>query len=178
MKVLMYSILFYLLSAVIVVSTGLAVTRRNLVHAVIYLVVSFFGSAMLFYLLGAPLLAALEVIIYAGAIMILFLFIIMMLRIEGIEDRIFPVGQLIPATVISAIYVIFGVLMLFSGEPGAAKPFQAAVAEPVRFGAHLFQRHWLAIEIASLLLLVALVGALYLGREVHAGSTADGGGAR
>ncbi|MGA8280705.1 MAG: NADH-quinone oxidoreductase subunit J, partial [Desulfobacterales bacterium] len=74
----LYTILFYLLAVVIVVATVLAITRRNMVHAVIYLVVSFFGSALLFYLFGAPLLAALEVIIYAGAIMVLFLFIIMM----------------------------------------------------------------------------------------------------
>ena len=70
-----HGFLFYVLAAVILVTTGLAITRRNLVHAVVYLVLSFFGSAMLFYLLGAPILAALEVIIYAGAIMILFLFI-------------------------------------------------------------------------------------------------------
>ena len=55
-------ILFYLLATVIVLSTGMAITRRNLAHAVVYLVISFFGSALLFYLLGAPLLAALEVI--------------------------------------------------------------------------------------------------------------------
>ena len=71
-----YTILFYILAALIIVTTGLAITRRNMVHTIVYLVFSFFGSAMLFYLLGAPLIAALEVIIYAGAIMILFLFII------------------------------------------------------------------------------------------------------
>ena len=66
----LYSILFYLISALIVIATSMAVTRRNMVHAVLYLVLSFFGTAMLFYLLGAPFLAALEIIIYAGAIMI------------------------------------------------------------------------------------------------------------
>jgi NADH-quinone oxidoreductase subunit J len=76
-----YSAIFYALALIILVTTGLAITRRNLVHAVIYLIFSFFGSAMLFYLLGAPILAVLEVIIYAGAIMILFLFIIMMVKI-------------------------------------------------------------------------------------------------
>ena len=76
----LYSVIFYVLAALILVSTGLAITRRNLVHAVVYLVISFFGSAMLFYLFGAPLLAAFEVIIYAGAIMVLFLFVIMMIK--------------------------------------------------------------------------------------------------
>ena len=72
-----YSIIFYILALVIIVATGVAITRRNLVHAVVYLILSFFGSALMFYLFGAPLLAALEVIIYAGAIMVLFLFILM-----------------------------------------------------------------------------------------------------
>ncbi|MGD8302339.1 MAG: NADH-quinone oxidoreductase subunit J, partial [Desulfobacterales bacterium] len=65
----LYAFIFYILAVAIVVTTGLAITRRNLVHAVVYLVFSFFGSAMMFYLFGAPFLAVLEVIIYAGAIM-------------------------------------------------------------------------------------------------------------
>ena len=101
----LYGFLFYMLTAVIVVSTGLAITRRNLVHAVVYLVLSFFGSAMLFYLFGAPLLAALEVIIYAGAIMILFLFIIMMLKVGSLEERMFSLRQLLPAGGLALIYV-------------------------------------------------------------------------
>ena len=88
-----HGIIFYLISALILVATGLAVTRKNMVHAVVYLVFSFFGSALLFYLLGAPLLAALEVIVYAGAIMILFLFIIMMLKMEGLENRCCPLAS-------------------------------------------------------------------------------------
>ena len=99
-----YTAIFYILAAVIVVSTAMAVTRRNLVHAVVYLVASFFGSALLFYLLGAPFLAALEVIIYAGAIMVLFLFIVMMLRIEESKRRVFPLRQWIPAAVICGVW--------------------------------------------------------------------------
>ena len=78
----LYHAIFYTLAAIILLSTLMAITRRNTVHAVVYLVFSFFGTAVLFYLLGAPLLAALEVIIYAGAIMVLFLFIIMTMRTE------------------------------------------------------------------------------------------------
>ena len=77
----LYAVIFYTLGTVILVSTALAITRRNVMHAVVYLVISFIATALLFYLLGAPLLAALEVIIYAGAIMVLFLFLIMMLEI-------------------------------------------------------------------------------------------------
>ncbi len=160
----LYSIIFYALAATILISTGLAITRRNLVHAVVYLVFSFFGSAMMFYLFGAPLLAALEVIIYAGAIMILFLFIIMMVNVEASQERMFPIQQWLPITMIGILYLIIGAFILASA-PGTDVTLESALAEPKAFGEYLFQRHWLSIEIVSLLLLVALVGALHLGRR-------------
>ncbi len=160
----LHAFIFYFLSAFIIGSTALAVTRRNIVHAVLYLVFSFFGSAMLFYLLGAPLLAALEVIIYAGAVMVLFLFIVMMLDIKGLEERFFPAGQLWPAICLGLVYLFAGALMLLA-SPGPDRPLTAAVATPARFGEYLFRQHWLSIEIVSLLLLVALVGALFLGKR-------------
>ena len=83
----MATILFYILGFTALAATGLCITRRNPVHAVIYLVNAFFALALLFYLLGAPLVAAWEVIIYAGAIMVLFLFIIMMLELAPAEER-------------------------------------------------------------------------------------------
>jgi NADH-quinone oxidoreductase subunit J len=159
-----YSIIFYVLSAIILVTTGLAITRRNLVHAVVYLVFSFFGSAMMFYLFGAPLLAVLEVIIYAGAIMILFLFIIMMVKVEAAEERLFPIQQWLPIVLIGAVYLIIGAVII-SSAPGSQMTLEIALAKPKAFGEYLFQRHWLAIEIISLLLLIALVAALYLGRK-------------
>ncbi|GBC62605.1 NADH dehydrogenase subunit J [Desulfonema ishimotonii] len=161
----LYSLLFYILAAVILVSTGVAITRRNMVHAVIWLVMSFFGSAMLFYLMGAPLLAALEVIIYAGAIMILFLFIIMMLKTEGLEERLFPLRQWVPAMGMGAVSLTVCLLLLIAAGPEARTPLKTAVAEPAVFGHFLFRRHWLAIEIVSLLLLIALVGVLHMGMK-------------
>ncbi len=159
----LYSFIFYILAAVILLSTGWAITRRNLVHAVIYLVISFFGSAMLFYLMGAPLLAALEVIIYAGAIMILFLFIIMMLRVEGIEERLFPLKQWLPAMGLG--FISFQVCIFLLISAGSEEPLKAAMAEPAIFGHFLFRQHWLSIEIVSMLLLIALIGVLHLGME-------------
>jgi NADH-quinone oxidoreductase subunit J len=158
----LYGFLFYVLAAVILVTTGLAITRRSLVHAVVYLVLSFFGSAMLFYLLGAPILAALEVIIYAGAIMILFLFIIMMLKGGGPEERMFPLHQWLPAAGLGLIYVAASVLIAFT-DSGTQIDLPTAMASPRTFGQYIFQQHWLSIEIISLLLLIALIGALYLG---------------
>ncbi|MEJ2728585.1 MAG: NADH-quinone oxidoreductase subunit J [Deltaproteobacteria bacterium] len=160
----LYAIIFYVLAAVILVTTGIAITRRNLVHTVVYLVFSFFGSAMIFYLFGAPLLAVLEVIIYAGAIMILFLFIIIMVKAETSEKRLFPIQQWLPIALIAVVYFIIGVVIV-SSAPGSRFMLEVALAKPKAFGEYLFQRHWLAIEIVSLLLLIALVGALYLGRK-------------
>ena len=159
-----YTILFYAIAAVIVAATGLAVTRKNMVHAVVYLVISFFGSAMLFYLLGAPLLAALEVIVYAGAIMILFLFIIMMLKVDELGERWLPLGQLMPAAGLGVVYTAVVVLVTMT-EPEAGEPLKLAVAQPRIFGHFLFRHHWLSIEIASLLLLIALFGVLHLGKD-------------
>jgi NADH-quinone oxidoreductase subunit J len=159
-----YSAIFYILALVILVTTGLAITRRNLVHAVIYLIFSFFGSAMLFYLLGAPILAALEVIIYAGAIMILFLFIIMMVKMDSVRERMFPMNQWLPAAIIGVLYLILGA-MLVTTDPDSRITLKMAMAMPAEFAQFLFTRHWLSIEIISMLLLIACIGALHLGRR-------------
>jgi NADH-quinone oxidoreductase subunit J len=162
--VTLYAFLFYFLSAIIVASTAVAVTRRNLVHAVVTLIMSFFGTAMLFYLLGAPLLAALWVIIYAGAIMVLFLFIVMMTRVESTEERMFPLSQWIPTAILGVMVMAVGGLMVFA-SPDSGIPLKTAAAAPREFALYVFERHWLSIEIVSLLLLVALIGALHLGRR-------------
>ncbi len=77
-------ILFYIAATVALVSTILAMTRANAIHALIYLIVSLLAVAVIFYLIGAPFVAALEIVIYAGAIMVLFVFVIMMLQVAGL----------------------------------------------------------------------------------------------
>jgi NADH-quinone oxidoreductase subunit J len=160
----LFNMLFFAIAALIVASTAIAITRRNLVHAVIYLIFGFFGSAFLFYLFGAPFLAALMVIVYAGAIMILFLFIIMMLRVESPEEGLFPPRQMLPAVFLAAAYVLIGGLLLVN-DPSAAAPLVEAATEPAVFGRYIFTRSWLAVEIASMLLLVAMIGALLIGKR-------------
>ena len=159
-----YSIIFYLLAILILVTTGLAITRRDMVHAVVYLIFSFFGSAMLFYLFGAPFLAVLEVIIYAGAIMVLFLFIVMMLKVEPGGRRLFPLCQWLPAAICGVVYLALGIGIVVT-DPNSSSALKTARAEPVAFGQYVFQKHWLSIEIVSLLLLVAVIGALLLARK-------------
>ncbi len=171
-----YSIIFYLLAILILVTTAVAITRRDMVHAVVYLIFSFFGSAMLFYLFGAPLLAVLEVIIYAGAIMVLFLFIVMMLKVETVSQRLFPLSQWLPAAICGAAYLALGIGLVVS-DPNSQSPLKTAQADPGAFGKFIFQKHWLSIEIVSLLLLIAAIGALLLAkrsRPVSRKETSDG----
>jgi NADH-quinone oxidoreductase subunit J len=160
-----YAAIFYLLAIIILVATGLAITRRQPVHAVLYLIIAFLGTALLFYLLGAPLLAAFEAIIYAGAIMVLFVFIIMMLRVEP-SDNPWMTAPLkwSYGIVLGAVSCVLAAVLIISGFTTPI-PLETAVAKPQEFGRFLFQRYWLSVEIASLLLLVALAGALYLGRR-------------
>lgn len=159
-----YAIVFYALAVVVVAATLWAVVNRNLVHTVILLVVAFIGTAGLFFLLGAPLLAALEVIIYAGAFMVLFLFIIMTMKPE-MKDLSSARKILLwtPGAALAGA-ILLAALVLIVADPSFTSSLPTAWAKPGVFGHALFDKHWLAVEIASLLLFVGLVGGLYLGR--------------
>ena len=155
--------LFYLLALVAVLATLFCITERHPVHAIIYLVTSFFSLAIIFYLLSAPLVAVFEVIIYAGAIMVLFLFSIMMIRPEETEANLHPgLHDWWPALLLGALLLGgLGTLVL-------ARPLPDATTNPgdIReFARVLFQKYGIAVEIVSMQLLFALVGALYLGRR-------------
>ncbi len=161
----LYSIIFYVLAAIILASTLLAIVQRLLINAVVYLIVSFFATGLLFYLLGAPFLAVLEVIIYAGAIMVLFLFIVMTLPIDQPERKIMQtVGQWLPVVVFSVISFFIAGILIFE-VPGSKMNLDTGMATPAAFGQFVFKTYWFPVEIASFLLLIGLVGALYLGRR-------------
>ncbi len=157
--------IYYLLASLTFISTLMAITRRNPVHAVVYLVISFFATALIFYLLGAPFLAMLEVIIYAGAIMILFLFILMTIQVEPVirQWRI-VLKQWLPAMILGGISFSLAVFMVLH-DPETQFPLKSAMAGPAILGRFIFQKYWFPVEITSFLLLIALVGALYLGRR-------------
>ena len=161
---------FYLLGIIILTATGLAVTRRQPVHAVLYLIVAFLATAALFFLLGAPLLAAFMVIIYAGAIMVLVLFVIMLFQRSPHEIGLVP--QWGPATLLGAVFLAVAVIMVFK-DPGSGIVLKGAVAQPRDFGRFLFDRYWLAIEIVSILLFVALVAIIQLGKRKTGGGAVE-----
>ena len=165
----MASILFYMLGFTMLAATLLCITRRNPVHAVIYLVVGFFALALMFYLLGAPLVAAWEVIVYAGAIMVLFLFIIMML---GLAPQEAPAGpgwhRWGPLVLLSSSLMICTLLLIFQ-DPAAGKEIGEYYLAPQALGEMLFGRYALAVEVVSFQLLFATIGAYMLGRPLPKG---------
>jgi NADH-quinone oxidoreductase subunit J len=161
------TMLFYLTAAVALLATALAITRQDAVHALLYLVVSLLAVALVMFLLGAPFAAALEVIVYAGAIMVLFLFAVMLLgrgpaRTQGLSGR--PSGWIGPA-LLAALLLAELLTLLGSGTPAG---MTAGPVYPRVVGLSLYGPYLLAVELASLLLLAGVVGAWYLGRPLSA----------
>jgi len=157
---------FYVAGAVALVSTLLVITRTSAVHALLYLIVSLLAIAIIFYDLGAPFVAALEVIIYAGAIMVIFVFVLMMLNLgpralaqerSWLRPRIW-IGPAVLAAIL-AVELIYILALAPELAETAAAP---VVAHQV--GDSLFAAYFIGAELASLLLLAGLVGALHLAR--------------
>src|SRR5512144_89216 len=115
----MEATIFYILSGVTLVATLFAITEKHAVHAIAYLVTSFFSLAVIFYLLGAPLVAVFEVIIYAGAIMVLFLFVIMMLDLGHPEKAERPRGSDWWPAVLLGVLTMGAALVLFAAHSPA-----------------------------------------------------------
>jgi NADH-quinone oxidoreductase subunit J len=159
------NLFFYLSASVAVLSTFLVITRKNAVHALLYLIVSLLAVALVFFSLGAPFAAALEVIIYAGAIMVLFVFVIMMLNL-GPEAAKQESVWLRPGTWIgpSVLALILAVELIAVFLSGTAETPGAALIGPKQIGIALFGPYVLGVELASLLLLAGLIGAYHLGR--------------
>lgn len=156
--------LFYIAAAISVTATAMVITRASAVHALLYLITSLLATATVFFELGAAFAAMLEIIIYAGAIMVLFIFVIMMLNLGSAstdQERkwLAPSTWRGPAFLCLALALEMGYALLGSGNP----PSKAAV-DPKQVGVALFGPYVLAVEIASFLLLAGLVGAYHLGR--------------
>lgn len=162
------NVAFYVSAAVAIAATILTITRLNPMHALLYLVVSLLAVASVFFVLGAPFAAVLEVIVYAGAIMVLFVFVVMMLNLgeAAIEtERRWLQPQLwIGPSILSAILLAEMLWVLGAGAvgPGAGEVIGATGVAGRMFGPYL-----LAVELASMLLLAGLVAAYRLGRVLE-----------
>jgi NADH-quinone oxidoreductase subunit J len=158
---------FYVASLIALVATALAIAQKNVVHGLLYLIVSLLAVALAFFALGAPFVAALEVIVYAGAIMVLFVFVIMLLN-RGpqtvAEERSWLTPRMwvgpIVLTIVLAAELVYTVTR--TGGPAAG----AAIVDARQVGTALFDvRYAIGVELASMLLLAGLVGAYHLGRR-------------
>jgi len=160
------NILFYLSAFVAVIATVLVITRMNAVHALLYLIVSLLSVALIFFTLGAPFAAALEIIIYAGAIMVLFIFVIMMLNLGSATAR--QEAQWLRPGIWRGPSLLCGVLALelaYFFMYDGAQALSSAPIPPKQVGIALFGPYALGVELASMLLLAGLVGAYHLGRR-------------
>ena len=182
----MIDFLFYTAGAIALAATLLALTRANAAHGLIYLIVSLLAVAVIFFLLGAPFAAALEIVIYAGAIMVLFVFVIMMLNLgetgvrqerEWLAPKTWAGPGILAAVLLAEMVAVIGHFEGFSFGQGGEAAGDAAMS-PKAVGLALFGPYVLAVEIASMLLLAGLVGAYHLGRRFidRDGSVGSGGG--
>ncbi len=154
---------FYIAGAVAVISTVLMLTRLNVVHALLYLIVSFLAIAVDFYVLGAPFIAALEVIVYAGAIMVLFVFVGMMFNLGQhavVTERQWLTPGIWAGPVILAVILLIEVVYLAQGSTAAAG---GSAIQPKEVALALFGRYLIGVELASMLLLAGMVGAYHIG---------------
>jgi len=156
---------FYVAAVVAILATIMMITRLNAVHALLYLIVSLLAVAVIFYILGASFIAALEVIIYASAIMVLFVFVVMMLNL-GKKTIAMEHGWLHPSMwagpcILAAILIAEVAYLLWHG---GLLPQAASSIEPKQVGVALFGPYLIGVELASMLLLGAIVGAYHLAR--------------
>jgi len=161
------SFAFYSAALVAVLATLGVIAGRNPVHALLNLIVSLLAVAMIFFFIGAPFAAVLEIIVYAGAIMVLFVFVVMMLnlgrRTEEQERKwLTPSVWWVPGILSLVLLVLLSGAML-SDDSGAQ--MATAVITPKQVGIALYGPYLLAVELASMLLLAALVAAYHLGRR-------------
>ncbi|MBI2933779.1 MAG: NADH-quinone oxidoreductase subunit J [Planctomycetes bacterium] len=153
---------FYVAGAVAIASTAMVISRRDAVHALLYLVVSFLSLATVFLTLGAPFIAALEVILYAGAIVVLFVFVVTMLNPGSQETQWRRPRAWIGPSILTLVLAGELVVVMARGE---APQTGGAVTTPREAGLALFGPYLLGVEAASMLLLAGLVGAFHLGRK-------------
>ena len=162
------AIAFYVFATILLVSAAMVITARNPVHSVLFLILAFFNGAALFLIAGAEFLAMILVIVYVGAVAVLFLFVVMMLDVnftqlrEGYQ-RYAPVGAAVGIVLLVELGLVLGG---WKFAPGAATlrfaPNAAAVPNTAQLGRLLYTDYVLLFQAAGLILLVAMIGAIVL----------------
>lgn len=159
---------FYLFAGVCIASAFMVIASRNPVHAVLFLILAFVNAAGLFMLMGAEFLALILVVVYVGAVAVLFLFVVMMLDVDFAELRegflsYLPIGALIGVIFLVELVLVIG---LFSVDPASVRPAVVATATDVSniqaIGQVLYTRYFFFFQAAGFMLLVAMIGAIVL----------------
>ena len=167
---IIHAFFFYLFAAITVASGVMVISARNPVHSVLFLIVAFVNAAGLFMLLGAEFLAFILVIVYVGAVAVLFLFVVMMLDVDFAELRqgflnYLPVGALIGAVLLAELLFVVGAWTLAPAAiKAAASPIPAAagISNTQALGLVLYTRYIYFFQTAGVILLVAMIGAIVL----------------
>jgi NADH-quinone oxidoreductase subunit J len=161
-------ILFYVFAAILLLSAVMVVSSRNPVHSVLFLILAFFNAAALFLIAGAEFLAMILVIVYVGAVAVLFLFVVMMLDVNFAElrsgfQRYLPVGATVGAVLLLELAVVLGGWEL---APGAVQlrmsPTPTGMSNTEALGRILYTDYVFLFQVAGLILLVAMIGAIVL----------------
>ena len=162
------ALFFYLFAAVCIASALMVIASRNPVHSVLYLILAFVNAAGLFLLLGAEFLAMILVVVYVGAVAVLFLFVVMMLDVDFAELRegflqYMPVGALIGVILLAEILMVVGAWTIGGGTPRViAAPTPTDVSNTEAIGLVLYTKYLYYFQAAGLVLLVAMIGAIVL----------------
>jgi NADH-quinone oxidoreductase subunit J len=164
---ILQAIAFYLFSTVLLLSAFMVIASRNPVHSVLFLILAFFNAAALFVLLGAEFLAMILVVVYVGAVAVLFLFVVMMLDVDFAELRRGAQQYLLPGLGVGGLLVlelVFAVALRWNIAPHAvrAAATPANVTNTVALGHILYTDYVYYFQVAGLVLLVAMIGAIVL----------------
>ena len=162
------ALFFYLFAAVTVGSAFMVISARNPVHSVLFLILAFFNAAGLFVLMGAEFLAMLLVVVYVGAVAVLFLFVVMMLDVDFTELRegflqYLPIGSVIGLVLLAELLMVVGGWAIDPGLVGkGAVPYAAGSGNVQAIGEVLYTKYVYFFQGAGLVLLVAMIGAIVL----------------
>lgn len=164
------AIAFYLASLVAIIATLRVITTSSPIHALLYMVVSLLAVAMTFFYMGAPFAGALEIIVYAGAIMILFVFTVMMLNLNEETRRqekrwLTPRIWVGPALLAAVLFGELAWALWTHRAGGGGQAIGTSLVDSKAVGISMFGTYLLLVELASMLLLAALVAAYHLGKE-------------
>jgi NADH-quinone oxidoreductase subunit J len=161
------TIFFYLFSAVAVASAIMVITARNPVHSVLFLILCFFNAAGLFILMGAEFLAMILVVVYVGAVAVLFLFVVMMLDVDFVKLRsgmaqYLPIGGAIGLILLAELVLVLGTWNLAPGTLKTTSVIPTNVTNTEALGQVLYTKYIYFFQAAGLVLLVAMIGAIVL----------------